>query len=31
MLASADGIKFMIMTAGGVSDLYRHPLATPMP
>jgi len=30
VLTSADDIKFMIMTAGGVSDPYCHPLATPM-
>jgi len=30
VLPPADEIKFMIMTAGGVSDPYCHPLATPM-
>jgi hypothetical protein len=30
VLPPADEIKFMIMTAGGVSDPYCHPLTTPM-
>ena len=30
VLPPADDIKLMIMTAGGVSDPYCHPLATPM-